>query len=143
MTRSSISHVLVNDKTIPLVGTPLTPGTTSPVSYLINQAIKSQNDDLATNAFGVAHMHTRTAEILHRICVPPSPGSLLPFFLELPMVRCAAYSSTSDMQLYAVDIQSIDGHLHPYLWQLSGAFWDTLHVADNPSLLELRTCLMV
>ena len=99
-----VSHVLINGQTVPMGVTPLTNTVGSPVLYLLVGASLAQTADLATDTYDTPLMYLCTTEIISRTCTPPLLGSTLPTFSEIPLVRCAAYSSSTDMQLYALDV---------------------------------------
>ena len=135
------THLLINGQVIPIGGDPLPTTVGSPVTYLLSEASLAQAADLATDTYDIPLMHLRTAEIISRTCTPPLLGSTLPSFSELPPVRCVAFSSSTDMQLYVLDVQSTNGHLHSHFWQIADTVWDSLHTVNTSHLLALHACL--
>ena len=101
----------------------------------------AQTVDLTHDTPGHAFMHTRTANILARTFTPPAVGSILPIYSQMPLVRSAAFSSATDMQLYALDVGSTDGLLFSHFWQLTSAVWDCIYTAPQDDLCTLRACL--
>jgi len=138
-TRSS--YTIIDGVSVPLQGAPLLPGQTSPVNYMLAQRALAETVDITHDTPGHAYMHARTAAILLRTFTPPAIGTALPIYPELPLIRCAAFSSATDMQCYALDVNSTDGLVYSHFWQLSGAVWDSVSVANQDSLRALRTCL--
>jgi len=108
-TRSS--YAVVDGVTVPLSGSPMLPGQTAPVTYLLAQRALAQTVDLTHDTPGHAFLHTRTANILAHTLTPPAVGSTLPISSQMPLVLSAAFSSVTDMQLYALDVGSTDGLL--------------------------------
>jgi hypothetical protein len=105
------------------------------------QSAVTQAADIATDAYGIPHMHTRGVIIMHRTCTPMPLGSLPPSFDEMPLIRCSSFSTSTGMQCYALDVQSTNGHLHSHFWQLSRADWDRTHEANPSSIIEMHTCV--
>jgi hypothetical protein len=138
-TRSS--RTIIDDVSVPLQGAPLLPGQTSPVNYMLAQRALAETVDTTHDTPGHAYMHARTAAILLRTFTPPAIGTTLPIYPEMPLIRCAAFSSVTDMQCYALDVNSTDGLVYSHFWQLSGAVWDCVSAANQDSLRALRNCL--
>jgi hypothetical protein len=139
-TRST--HVIVDGISIPLQGSALLPGQNAPVSYLLNQRALAETVDLTCDTPGHAFMHTRTATITARTFTPPAIGTMLPIYSQMPLFRCAAFSSATDMQLYALDVGSTDGLVFSHFWQLTGAVWDCIYAAKQNDLRALHSCLL-
>ena len=81
-TRST--HVIVDGVSIPLRGSALLPGQNAPVTYLLNQRVLAETDDLTCDTPGHAFMHTRTATITARTFTPPAIGTMLPIYSKCP-----------------------------------------------------------
>jgi hypothetical protein len=139
-TRST--HVIVDGVSIPLQGSALLPGQNAPVSYLLNQRALAETADLTCDTPGHAFMHTRTATITVRTFTPPAIGNMLPIYSQMPLVRCAAFSSATDMQLYALDVGSTDGLVFSHFWQLTGVVWDCTYTVKQDDLCALHNCLL-
>jgi hypothetical protein len=117
LSRSSrSSHVIVGGISVPLLGAPLLTGQKSPVHYLLAQRALAETVDITHDIPGHAFMHTRTAAIILHTFTPPDIGTTLPVYSEIPLIRCAAFSSETDMQCYALDVSSTDGHLYSHFW---------------------------
>jgi hypothetical protein len=139
-TRST--HVIVDGISIPLQGSALLPGQNAPVSYLLNQRDLTETVDLTCDTSGHAFMHTRTATITARTFIPPAIGTMLPIYSQMPLFRCTVFSSTTDIQLYVLDVGSTDGLVFSHFWQLTGAVWDCIYAAKQNDLRALHSCLL-
>ena len=106
-TRST--HVIVDGISIPLQGSAVLSGQNAPVSYLLNQHALAETVDLTCDTPGHVFMHTHTATITDRTFTPPVIGTMLSISSHIPLFRCAAFSSVTDMQLYVLDVGSTDG----------------------------------
>ncbi len=139
-TRST--NVIVDGISIPLQGSDLLPGQNAPVSYLLNQRALAETVDLTCDTPGHAIMHTRTATITVRTFTPPAIGTILPIYSQMPLFRCAAFSSATDMQLYTLDVGSTDGLVFSHFCQLTGAVWDCIYAVKQNDLCTLHICLL-
>ncbi len=139
-TRST--HVIVDGVSIPLLGSALLPGQNAPVSYLPNQRALAETADLTCDTPGHVFMHTRTATITDRTFTPPAIGNMLTIYSQMPLFRCAAFSSATNMQLYALDVGSTDGLVFSHFWQLTGVVWDYIYTAKQDDLRALHSCLL-
>jgi hypothetical protein len=111
-TRSS--RTIIDGVSVPLQGAPLLHGQTSPVNYMLAQRSLAETVDITHDTPGHVYMHARTAAILLRTFTPPAIDTTLPIYPEMPLIRCAAFSSATDMQCYALDVNSTDGLVYSH-----------------------------
>jgi hypothetical protein len=139
---TSSTQVIVDGISIPLQGSTLLPGQNAPVSYLFNQRALAETVDLTCDTPGHAFMHTRTVTITVRTFTPPAIGIMLSIYSQMPLFRCAVFSSVTDMQLYALDVGSTDGLVFSHFWRLTGTVWDCIYTDKQNDLRTLHNCLL-
>ena len=108
------------------------PGQKSPVNYMLVQRALTETVDITHDTPGHSYMHTRTDTILLHTFTPPVIGTTLPTYSEMPLIHCAAFSSTTDMQCYALDVNSTwnYGLVYSHFRHLSGTVWDCMYTCQ-------------
>ena len=111
---SRSSRVIIDGVSVPLEGAPLLSSQKSPVNYMITQRTLTETVDITHDIPGHTFMDTRTDTIILHNFTPPVIGTTLPTYSEMPLIRCAAFSSATDMKCYVLDVSSTDGHLYSH-----------------------------
>ena len=106
---SRSSRVIIDGVSVPLEGAPLLSSQKSPVNYMITQRTLTETVDITHDTPVHAYMHTRTTAILLHTFTPPVIGTTLPTYSDMLLIRCAVFSSATDMSCYELDVNSTDG----------------------------------